>query len=100
MAFYDVDIGVVLNFPIIINGLRKDLTAPAPTSIQLLLPVEAQAGPFTLTVSADPTVATMTVQAGNFPIPGLFTAVVKLVYSPTQVYHSKAIQLRVKTLYE
>lgn len=93
VAFYTIDVGVELRFPITINGVRNDLPAPPPT-MELVV---ADVGTFPLAVSgADPTAAAYFVQAGDFQLGGVYSAMLRFTYDVDHVYNSNGFRLVVK----
>jgi hypothetical protein len=99
MAFFEVDTGIVLRFTIFNAGQVLDLT----TSQKQELLVEGNPNsPFLLTpVVGVKGVAIYTVKLGDFSasLPPKVSATVRVTFSPTQVIHTKTIQLDVKKLF-
>ena len=99
MAFFEVDIGLVLQFTILNAGQALDLTT---TQKQELLVDGIPRSPFLMTpVPGSKGVAQYTVQPGDFPaqLPPKISATVRVTFSPTQILHTRTFQLDVKKLF-
>lgn len=99
MAFFEVDLGIILSFTIFNAGQALDLTT---TQKQELLVENVGRSPFLLTpVPGVKGVAQYVVQSGDFaaPLPPKVSAVVRVTFSPTQVIHTKTFQLDIKKLF-
>ena len=97
MDFFKRDIGVLLKFPCLAQGTRLDLSSATDLS---LLVEDNPNSPFTLTVDPSKSyLATYAVQANDFNPAQEYLATVRVTYSPTRVFHSKTIVIKVSELY-